>query len=53
MVNWPRMTYQKDKGRLYNDLGSRVDCKQSCAITIGTKIDYRAAKQQFCNKNWT
>ncbi len=51
MAGWPRVTRQIDKGTSCNDLGPKVDCKQSGAIMIGTKMDRRAAKRQSCNEN--
>ena len=44
MAGWLKATYQKDKGRLCDNLGPKVDHKQSHAIMIGTKMDCRAAK---------
>ena len=53
MTGWPRVTCQRNKGRLYDDLGPRVDRKRSCAMMIGTKMNCRAAKRQSCDEDWT
>ena len=51
MAGWPKVTCQRDKGRSCDDLGPRVDCEQSCAIMIGTKMNRKAAKRQSCNED--
>ena len=51
MAGWPRVTCQRDKGRLCDDFGPKMDCKQSRAMMIGTKINRKAAKQQFCDES--
>lgn len=47
------MACQKVKNRSYNDFWLKVDCGQSYAIIISTKIDCKTIKQQSCNKDWT
>lgn len=44
ITSWPRATCQRDKGQLCDDLGLRVDCEQSRAIIMGTKMGCKAAK---------
>lgn len=51
MGNLPSMIYQKDKSRSYNNLIQKMDCKQSYVTIIGTKINCKTIKQQFCNEN--
>ena len=51
IADWPRATRQRDKSRSCDDLGPRVDRKQSRAMMIGTKVDRRAAKRQSCDED--